>query len=198
MVNGEKLLSHVWLFMTPWTVAYQALPPWDFPGKNTGATIWNWKIWDELSGYSSHIFQFHFIPLIPVKWSESCSVVSDSLWPHGLYGPWNSLGQNTIVGSPSLLQGIFPTQGLNPGLSYCRRILYQPSYQGSLINSSGNHLHHIISTNHSSVYYFRENSFQAKAFLSKISILFAACEKMIIVIRHRHYLILISDLQSKL
>ena len=36
MVNGEKSLSGVRLFATPWTVAYQALPPWDFPGKNTG------------------------------------------------------------------------------------------------------------------------------------------------------------------
>ena len=44
-----------------------------------------------------------------VKWSESRSVVSYSLWPHGLYSPWNSLGQNTGVGSLSLLQGIFPT-----------------------------------------------------------------------------------------
>ena len=48
--------------------------------------------------------------------SESCSVMSDSLRPHGLYGPWNSPGQNTGVGSLSLLQGIFPTLGLNPGL----------------------------------------------------------------------------------
>ena len=49
------------------------------------------------------------------KWSESesHSVVSDSLWPHGLYSPWNSPGQNTGVGSLSLLQGIFPTQGSN-------------------------------------------------------------------------------------
>ena len=45
--------------------------------------------------------------------------------------PWNSLGQNTGVGSLSLLQGIFPTQGSNPGLPHCWRILYQPSYQGS-------------------------------------------------------------------
>ena len=40
-------------------------------------------------------------------------------------------GQNTRVGSLSLLQGIFPTQGLNPGLSHCRWILYQVSHQGS-------------------------------------------------------------------
>ena len=66
-----------------------------------------------------------------VKWSENCSVVSDSLRPHGLYIPWNSPGQNTGVGSLSLLQGIVPTQGSNTGLPHCRRILYQLSHQGS-------------------------------------------------------------------
>ena len=63
--------------------------------------------------------------------SESCSVVSHSLRPQGLYSPWNSLGQNTGVGSLSLLQGIFPTQGSNPGLPHCRQILYQLSHKGS-------------------------------------------------------------------
>ena len=62
---------------------------------------------------------------------ESHSVVPNSLRPHGLYSPWNSLGQNTGVGSFSLLQGIFPTQELNWGLLHCKRILYQLSYQGS-------------------------------------------------------------------
>ena len=61
----------------------------------------------------------------------SCSVVSGSLWPHGLYSPWNSPGQNTRVGSHSLLQGIFQTQGSNPGLLHCPRILYQLSHKGS-------------------------------------------------------------------
>ena len=51
--------------------------------------------------------------------------------PHGLYSPWNSPGQNTGVGSLSLLQEIFPTQGLNPGLLHCRQILYQLSHKGS-------------------------------------------------------------------
>ena len=59
------------------------------------------------------------------------SVVSDCLWPHGLYSPQNSPGQNTGAGSCSLLQGIFPTQELKPGLLYCRRILYQRSHKGS-------------------------------------------------------------------
>ena len=66
------------------------------------------------------------------KWvSEICSIVSDSLWPHGLYSPWNSPGQNTGVCSCSLLQGIFPTQGSNPGLLYCKWIIYQLNHKGS-------------------------------------------------------------------
>ena len=57
------------------------------------------------------------------------SVVSDSLRFHGLHSPWNPLDQNTGVGSLSLLQGIFPTQGSNPGLPHCRWILYQLSHK---------------------------------------------------------------------
>ena len=62
----------------------------------------------------------------PSSESESCSVVSDSLRPHGLYSPWNSPNQNTTVGSLSLLQGIFQL-----GLPHCRQILYQLSHKGS-------------------------------------------------------------------
>ena len=68
---------------------------------------------------------------------ESCSVVSNSLQPHGLYSPWNSPGQNTRVGSLSLLQGIFPTQGSNPGLPHCRQSLYQLSHMGSPVDLYG-------------------------------------------------------------
>ena len=57
--------------------------------------------------------------------------MSNSLGPHGLYSPWHSLSQITGVGSLSLLQGIFPTQGSNPGLPHCRWILYQLSHKGS-------------------------------------------------------------------
>ena len=66
-----------------------------------------------------------------VSESESCSSVSDSLRPHGLYSPRNSPSQDTGVGSLSLLQRIFSTQGSNPGLSHCRQILYQLSHKGS-------------------------------------------------------------------
>ena len=57
--------------------------------------------------------------------------MSDSLGPHGLYSPQNSPGQNIGVASLSLLQGIFPTQGSNPGLLNHRQILYQLSYKGT-------------------------------------------------------------------
>ena len=66
-----KSLSRVQLFATPWTVAYQAPPTWDFPGKSTG------------------------------------------------------------VGCHFLLQGIFLTQGSNPGLPHCRQTPYCLSCQGS-------------------------------------------------------------------
>ena len=59
-------------------------------------------------------------------YSESCSVMSDYLWPHRLYSPWNSAAG---MGSLSLLQGIFPTQGSNPGLPHSMWILYQLSHQ---------------------------------------------------------------------
>ena len=67
--------------------------------------------------------------------------MSDSLQPHGLYSPWSSSSQNREVGSLSLLQGIFPTQGSNQGLLHCRRILYQLSYQGSLIKQDALSIH---------------------------------------------------------
>ena len=57
---------------------------------------------------------------VKVKVAQLCP----TLWPSGLYSPWDSLGQNTGVGSLSLLQGIFPTQGLNPDLPHCRWILW--------------------------------------------------------------------------
>ena len=64
--------------------------------------------------------------------SKSCSVVSDTLQLHRFYSPWNSPGQNTGVGSCSLLQGIFPTPGIKPGSSVLQAdSLYCVSHQGS-------------------------------------------------------------------
>ena len=70
---------------------------------------------------------------LKVKVTYSCPILCDpmdcSLPSSSVHGiPW---GQNTGVGSLSLIQGIFPTQGLNPVLPHCRWILYQLSYQGN-------------------------------------------------------------------
>ena len=54
-----------------------------------------------------------------VKVVQPCTTLCDPV-----DSPWNSPGQNTAMGSLSLLQGIFPTQGSNPGLPHCRQILY--------------------------------------------------------------------------
>ena len=58
-----------------------------------------------------------FVHNVSMKMKEEVrSVLSNSLRPHGLYSPCNSPGQNTGVGSCSLLQGIFPTAGIKPRL----------------------------------------------------------------------------------
>ena len=62
---------------------------------------------------------------------ERHSAVSDSLRFHRLYSPWNSPGQIIGVGSLFLLRGIFPAQGLKPGLPHCGQIFYQLSHKGS-------------------------------------------------------------------
>ena len=62
---------------------------------------------------------------------ESRSVCVQLFVTQRLYSPWNSPSQYTGVGSFSLLQGIFPTQGLNAGLLHCRWILYQLSHMGN-------------------------------------------------------------------
>ena len=92
-----------------------------------------------ISGSSFRIWFIpkHAIQFTPLKCKRflvcgSYTVVYNSLWSHG--SPWNSPSQNTGVGSCSFLQGIFPTQGSNPGLWHCKQILYQLSSKGSLLN----------------------------------------------------------------
>ena len=59
---------------------------------------------------------------VEVKVAQSCLTLCD---PKDS-SRWNSPGHNTRAGSCTLLQGIFPSQGSNPGLPHCRQILYQP------------------------------------------------------------------------
>ena len=60
-----------------------------------------------------------------------CNSMDWSWQPTRLLYPWNFPGKNTGVGCHALLQGLFPIQGLNPGLSHCRWILYHLSHEGS-------------------------------------------------------------------
>ena len=74
--------------------------------------------------------------LLRCAYSPSHSVMSSLFVTHGLQParflfPWDSPGKNTGVSTNFLLQGIFPTQGLNPGLPHCRQILYHLSQQGN-------------------------------------------------------------------
>ena len=77
----------------------------------------------------SPVFQVDYLPLVPLGTRDQMlASYIRSMESYLLYILWNSPGQNTGVGSFSLLQDIFPIQGLNPGLPHCRRILYQLSH----------------------------------------------------------------------
>ena len=60
-----------------------------------------------------------------------CNPMDSSLPGSSVHG--DSPGKNTAVGCHTLLQGIFPSQGLNPGLMHCRQILYHLSYREVLV-----------------------------------------------------------------
>ena len=91
---------------------------------------WAWAVLEDGSGWIVSAVLSH-------------SVMFNSLQPHELeparlFGPWDSPGKNTGVGSLSHLQRIFPTQESNWSLPHCRQILYQLSYLG-LFNGDQNH-----------------------------------------------------------
>ena len=136
-------LAHFAFFRFPklgWFSSPQnSLSPWRLPRSNIASTshriqaisaFWHifFNFWNSYRCVS--VFLYCWISNAPWKVkseSESHSVVSDSLWS----SPWSSPGQDTGVGSLSLLQGIFPIQGSNPGLPHCGQILYQLSHRGS-------------------------------------------------------------------
>ena len=78
--------------------------------------IWTYALSSNESTSPNHLRE--------VKVTQSCPTLCNPMDT-----PWNSPGQNTGLGSCSLLHGVFPTQGLNPGLSHCRWILYQLNHQ---------------------------------------------------------------------
>ena len=86
---------------------------------------WPLRPWQALAGgfFTTSTTWETFFP----SESESHSVMSNCFEIPWDCSPWDSPGQNTGVDSLSLLQVIFPTQGLNPGLLHCRQVLYQLS-----------------------------------------------------------------------
>ena len=104
----------------------------------------------ELWFIPAHLTPFVYFPMLKLttvdntnmKVCVSHSVSSSSLQPHGLQParllhPWNSPGNKPGVDSHSLLQRIFLTQELNPGLLHCRHILYHLSHQGYITQILG-------------------------------------------------------------
>ena len=80
---------------------------------------------------------------------QSCLTLQPyGLWSARLLCPWDSPGKNTGVGCHALLQGFFPTQGLNPSvlcLLQCRQILYPMSYLGGPTSSIASNINEVIS-----------------------------------------------------
>ena len=73
----------------------------------------------------AHMFESEVVQSCPTLCDPiDCSLPGSSV--HGIF-PGNSTG----VDCHFLLQGIFPTQGSNPGLPHCRQMLYRLSHQGS-------------------------------------------------------------------
>ena len=108
-------------------------PAWGFNSQAEGQSSLRQVITYDYNDKSNSHRSSKMLQCVEVKWSESRSGGSNSLQPHRLYSQWNSPGQNTAVGSLSLLQGIFSTQGSNPGLPHCRWILYQLSSSGGFL-----------------------------------------------------------------
>ena len=89
--------------------------------------LWDWNYPKNDSWRSRYYRKTLWFANGLMKWSVSFLVMSDSFQPHGptrLLCPWGSPGKNTGVGCHFLFQGIFLTQGLNPGFLHCRRMLY--------------------------------------------------------------------------
>ena len=139
-----------WVRKIPWRRKWQPTPVF-LPGKSHRKRYlvcyspWSHKDLDMTEPTHTHthlIFKTFWNPVsLYLSNHTACVVLScfshvDSLqsqWTAARQAPLSifSSGKNTGVGCHVLLQGIFPTQGLNPGPPHCRQILYQLSHQES-------------------------------------------------------------------
>ena len=116
---GLEIFEHY--FASMWDVC-NCVVVWTFFGI---VFLWNWNenrplpvLWPLLS-----------FPNLLAYWVLYFHSIIPKIWkPTRFLCPWDSQGKNTGVGCHAILQGIFPTQGSNPGLLHCRWILYHLSH----------------------------------------------------------------------
>ena len=104
--------------------------PGDLPDQGLNLCLLNWQAGSLPLSHLGSPFAFMKVKV------KSLSRVRLFAAPWLLH-PWDFPGKSTGVGCHFLLQGIFPTQGLNPGLPHCRQTLYRLSHQGSHRKSPG-------------------------------------------------------------
>ena len=97
-------------------VTITSLPVY-LPPSNRDSTVNNSEKYVSSAWFLRNQLKFHIYP-------NSTLPGRQWLWPPRLLCPWDSLSENTGMGSHSLLQGIFPAQGSNPCFLHCRQILY--------------------------------------------------------------------------
>ena len=108
-----------WVRKTPWRKSYS---PWGCKESDTT---------EQLSTHTRNLKYYLITHLIWWKRNFGFGGCHCGLLPTRLLCPWNSTVKNTGVGSNSLPQGVFLTQGSNSGLLHCRQILYHLNHQGS-------------------------------------------------------------------
>ena len=99
---------------------YQSGLPFPSPGGSSRPRDWTWV---------SCTAGWFMLCLVTQSCLTLCNSVDCSPAGSSVHG--DSPGKNTWVGGHALLQGVFPTQGLNPGLPHCRQILDHLSHPGS-------------------------------------------------------------------
>ena len=109
-----KLSSQISLLWLNFTSAFELI------------SVAKWCVMTDLSSWG---LGSGCVCLVPQSCSTLCDHMDCSPLGSSVHGDFP--GKNTGVGCHALLQGIFPTQGSNPGLPHCRRILYRLSHQGS-------------------------------------------------------------------
>ena len=116
-----------WIWLSDWTTAaeYHSIHLPDSGQVTSFLFFWSYN-WG-----SGMLHDLPKIENLVVLVTQSSPTLCDPMDPSRLLCPWDSPGKNTGMGCHSLLQGIFPTQGLNPGLLRFRQILYHLSHQGS-------------------------------------------------------------------